>query len=597
MAAASGGEGAQASVRKPVFGALIDFVRDFGRFVGRRAYGAALFLMLGALLEGVGLLLLLPLLSLVLGAKSGNAWLDGLSRWLLALAPGSSRFVQLLFLLGLFAGLLAIRAFVILRRDVTLAKLQVGFVEFHRVQIIRLLARCGWDVVSRLRHGRVTHVLGADVQACGDAAFLLLQSLVAITMLAGQCLLIVLISPLLAAIILGLLLVGAISLGPVLRRSQALGEGVTEASLGLATTTNQFLGALKLALSQNLQGSFVAEFENASADAASRRIDFTRQKTASQLTLTALAAAIAGIAILIGIGLLGASAATLVAFLFILARMSGPAAQIQAGAQHVFHSLPAYAKMKELEAELGTVTRTRAAAPATPAPIGGDIGFRAVTFRHQERADSGPGEKGVEDIDLVIREGSFLGVTGASGAGKTTFADLLVGLYPPDRGTISIGGDRLDAEHLPSWRESVSYVSQDPFLFHDSIRRNLLWARPGVSDEEIWAALELGGAAALVRRMEGALDAVAGERGTLISGGERQRIALARALIRRPKLLVLDEATNAIDVEGERAILAQVRNAAPDRTIVMIAHREASLALCTRRIELREGRIVADSGD
>jgi ATP-binding cassette subfamily C protein len=140
----------------------------------------------------------------------------------------------------------------------------------------------------------------------------------------------------------------------------------------------------------------------------------------------------------------------------------------------------------------------------------------------------------------------------------------------------------------------VSYVSQDPFLFHETIRRNLLWARPEASEGELWAALEAAGADMLVRRLPAGLETVVGERGTLVSGGERQRIALARALLRRPRLLLLDEATNAIDVAGEGLLLRRLR-AGPERpTIIMIAHREQSLAHCERIIELREGRLARD---
>lgn len=571
------------------FAAFLLFSREFLAFAGKRGFAVGIFLFLGALLEGVGLLLLLPLLSVVIGTGAGNAWLDSASRWVVALAPGGSTLVQLLFLLGLFGALIALRAFVILTRDVMMARLQIGFVEVQRLNIIRLLAHCRWDVVVKLRHGRITHVLGEDVQATGLAAHLVLQCCVAAALLVGQWALVFLLSPLLGLLVFLLLAAGAVALAPVLRRSAELGRGLTETNLGLVTGTTQFLGGLKLALSQNLQRGFVEEFEEGSAQAAERRISFTRQRTGTQLTLTALAALIAGVVIFLGVGVLHAAPAGLIAFLFILARMNGPAALLQSSAQQVFHSLPAFAKLKELEAELGAAQQLDELQRAPPAPVSGRIELNGVEFRHE-------GEAGINGLDLAIAQGSFVGVTGASGAGKTTLADLLVGLYPPQRGQVLVDGEPLGGERLAAWRASIGYVSQDPFLFHDSIRRNLLWARPVASEAELWEALKLAGADGLVRRLPGGLDAVAGERGTLLSGGERQRIALARALVRRPSLLLLDEATNAIDVEGERDILGRLA-ALPERpTMVMIAHREASLALCDRVIELAAGRVVADRG-
>lgn len=565
---------------------LAALVRDFAEFAGSRAIFVGLFLVLGALLEGVGLLLLLPLLGVVLGSGAGNAWLDGVSRSIVALAPDASPMWQLGFLLALFASLIAVRAFVILTRDVAMARLQIGFVESRRLRIVGLLAHCRWEVIARLRHGRITHVLGEDVQATGIAVHLMLQSTVAAALLAGQWVLIFLLSPALAVMVMVLLGAGALALRPVLRRSSELGKKLTDTNLSLVTGTTQFLGGLKLALSQNLQRGFLDEFAASSADAASRRVAFTWQRTGTQLTLTALAALVAGLVVFIGVGLLNAAPATLIAFLFILARMNGPAALLQSSAQQIFFSLPAYGKLKALEAELGGAQQDDGARSVDTTPaLRSAVAFRSVSYRHD-------GEAGVSDLELVIEPGAFVGVTGPSGAGKTTFCDLLIGLYPPRSGQILIDGQPLAGPLLARWRRSVGYVSQDSFLFHDSIRRNLLWARPDAGEKEIWDALALAGADELVSRIAGRLDAVVGERGTLLSGGERQRIALARALIRNPAFLLLDEATNAIDVEGEREILTRLRGLPTPPTMVMIAHRDSSLSLCDRVIALRAGRIA-----
>jgi len=146
-----------------------------------------------------------------------------------------------------------------------------------------------------------------------------------------------------------------------------------------------------------------------------------------------------------------------------------------------------------------------------------------------------------------------------------------------------------------TWRDHVSYVVQDPYLFRDTIRRNLLWANPKASEAEIWDALATAGVDAFVAGLPAGLDTVPGERGTLISGGERQRLCLARAVLRRPFLFVLDEATSAIDVAAERKIIKAMLAIKPRPTIVMIAHRDQSLAECDRLLHLQGGRAVADA--
>jgi ATP-binding cassette subfamily C protein len=491
-------------------------------------------------------------------------------------------------LLAIFAGLLLVRAFIILRRDVLLGRLQIGFVDSHRLAIIRAVTDTRWDVLTRLRHARITHVLGSDVQACGDAAHLTLHGVVALTTLLGQVALVAILSPTLAVATLGLLGLGMWALRPWLARSRRMGAALTESNLALVSSTTQFLGGLKLAFSQNLQRGFVSEFDEVIGDAGERRLAFVRQRTLAQIVLTGFAALIAGLAMLIGIGLLNVAPAALIAFLFVVARMNGPVATLQNAAQMVAHSLPAYRKLKELQAELARAQWKPAVAALAGEPLAGRVDFRDVSYLHAG------GEGGVHGLDLVIEPGSFIGITGQSGAGKTTFADLLVGLYPPQAGTVLIDGAPLAGNRLAEWREALSYVSQDPFLFHDTVRRNLLWARAGASEADLWATLETAGAAGLVRHLPNGLETVVGERGTLMSGGERQRIALARALLRKPRLLLLDEATNAIDVAGEAVLLQGLQGDAERPTILMIAHREQSLAACERVIEFNGGRLVRD---
>jgi ATP-binding cassette subfamily C protein len=219
--------------------------------------------------------------------------------------------------------------------------------------------------------------------------------------------------------------------------------------------------------------------------------------------------------------------------------------------------------------------------------------FSGVAYRHGSHA--GDDAQGVQNLDLVIAPGEIVGVTGPSGAGKTTFADLLVGLIRPQSGTISIGGRPLDGAVLAAWRRSLAYVAQDAFLFHDTLRRNLRWAAPAADEAALWRALSLVGADARARRLPEGLDTIVGERGALLSGGERQRFALARAILRAPRLLVLDEATSALDLDSETAVLSRLLELDPAPTIVVIAHRPESLRLSGRLLTFAGGRLIGDA--
>ncbi|HEX4303142.1 MAG TPA: ABC transporter ATP-binding protein [Rhizomicrobium sp.] len=568
--------------------ALWSLIRSIAAFAGRRGVFAAIYLLLGAVFESAGLILLIPLLGVVIGTGSGSSRLQRTMDPIFAAAGAATQLGRLALLLAGFAVIMVVRGVVIALRDSTVASLQIGYTERLRGDIASSLAAAGWNQVLRLRHARVMSVMSNDIQRIGMAASYLLQTCIAIVILVVQCVLSFILSPWLALLSLALLLASAVAMIPVLRRARAQGHFVSAVNVSLIDTASQFLSGLKLALSQDLQGAFVTEFQDTLHGLTTRQTRFFRQQTAARAILTTLTALVGAAVVLLGYGVLHLSAPLLIAFLLVVARMSGPAATVQQGFQQIALGLPAYevimTLVTELRATAQPATRAQRAVPD------GLIALEHVGFRHPHTDDSG--SHGVLDVSLSIPPGSFLGIAGTSGSGKTTLVDLLVGLLQPQTGRILVGGELLDDAMLASWRARLSYISQDSFLFHDTIRRNLLWARPDASEADMWDALTLAGADAIVRRIDGGLEAVVGERGSLVSGGERQRLALARALLRRPSLLVMDEATNAIDIDGERALLERLLAIEPRPIIVMIAHRGESLALCDQVLRMENGRLA-----
>jgi ABC-type multidrug transport system fused ATPase/permease subunit len=561
-------------------------LKDFSAFAARKGVFALFCVLAGSVLEGAGISLLVPILGLIMGGSSSPRWLQHFAYILFSQFGAQTAFARLLLLLGAFGLLMILRAVVISARDIAIAQLQLGFVEAQRTRIIRRLAEANWSYVSRLRHVRITHVMSGDIQRLSIGISFLLSGGVAVVLLLVQCILALFLAPVAAIGVIILLTAGAFTLRPLLARARSIGGHIAESNLALLNNTTQFLGGLKLAVSQNLEAGFVDETTRLLRTLTERQLAYTRQYVYSRAAVAALSALAGAVLILMGFAWLHVASAILIILLLIVTRMMAPISQIQQGVQQFGQTLSVYEMLKSLDGEL----TAHASRPLLPGPvIRGEIVFDHVSFLHGvgQGELSRDGAGGVRDFNLTIRPGEFLAVTGRSGAGKTTFADLLVGLYPPHRGRIKIDGHVLEGDLLSGWRRALSYVSQDPFLFHDTLRRNFRWACAQASEAEMWNALSIAGADTLVRRMEQGLDSIVGERGALISGGERQRLALAAALLRSPALLVLDEATGAIDSGGEREILSRL--AALPMTIVLIAHRTENLGICDRILELDTG--------
>ena len=220
----------------------------------------------------------------------------------------------------------------------------------------------------------------------------------------------------------------------------------------------------------------------------------------------------------------------------------------------------------------------------------GEISMDKITFTH----DEGQGDTLFHDFSLDIKPGEKLGLVGASGSGKTTLTKLLLRFADIDSGKITIDGQDISEVTQASLRAKIAYVSQEPLLFHRSVRENIAYSRPDATDAEIEEAAKKAGAYDFIVGLKDGFDTMVGERGIKLSGGQRQRVAIARAILKDAPILILDEATSALDSESEALIQKSLETLMENRTSIVIAHRLSTIAKLDRIIVLKNGKIVED---
>ncbi len=302
-----------------------------------------------------------------------------------------------------------------------------------------------------------------------------------------------------------------------------------------------------------------------------------------------LAIALARIAAIGGGGLLvlrgQITLGTLVALLGYIGGLFGPVQGLSGTYQTVQR---ATASLDEIFAILDVQEHLGDAPDAAELPeVRGEVGFENVTFYYEQA-----GRPLLDRLTLQVKAGETIAIVGPSGSGKTTMMALLMRFYDPISGTIRVDGRDLRGLKQSSLRRSIGVVLQDPLLFNDSIRNNIAYGKPEASLAEIETAARAANAHDFVQRLPERYDSPVGERGSLLSVGERQRLTIARALIKNPRIIILDEATSSLDAESEALVQDAIEQLMRGRTTFVIAHRLATVVHADRILVLRDGRIA-----
>jgi subfamily B ATP-binding cassette protein MsbA len=568
---------------------LLDAARPYsGLFV--LGLGATL---VASLLDGITVVVMVPLLKALfgtagaLGAQSTQLELiaDRVFRPLIeGLSPRAAAGRLVLVML---AGLLLKNLLQFTANQLSVA-VQEGLVRDLRVRLYRHLLTLDLGFFQRTRAGQLISGVIADADRTKQAVTASLAALFQNTVLILTALVaMTLISPRLTLITLSAAPVLVLGIRAVLKKLRAHSRRLHEEQGELTATVSERLGAIKLVRAyggEEIEGRFFAD----QADQYRRRV----RKTQRYSSLTSPVSEVFGGLVIILIiwsaanpavtGVALGPAATIGFLIFALKVMS----PIKSISQFPTSWAVAVTSAERVFAILDRPGVEQDGPDALPARFEREIAFDRVTFAYDDA------DPVLRDVSFVVPRGHVTAIVGPSGAGKTTLLELLPRFHDPVSGEIRLDGVPLDRLDRRSLRGLLGVVSQDTVILNDTVRANIAYGRPGASAPEIEAAARAANAHEFIAQLPSGYDTLLGERGTRLSGGQRQRIAIARALLRDPPILLLDEATSALDTESERLVQDAIDRLMRDRTVLVVAHRLATVLDADEILVLDAGRVV-----
>jgi len=524
--------------------------------------------LLQGVTSGFSIVLLIPLLQL-LNIGSGQEP-DGIVLAIRNMAEGAGIEITIGSILVVYMILLTFSALIQYRKSVLDARYQQTFIYTLRRRLFRKIIMADWQMLNSRSKTNHLQVLTREVPNLASYYFYYLRLLTTFVMTGAFTVYAMVISARFTLIIIGVGLLTFFALRTFLRKSFRLGQGYVDSYNRLLKYIDDFWQTVKIAKVHRSEEYYSDRFDEANVSLLNMEYMMQRNWSLPQLIQR-----IAGLLVLVGIVWFGYRSGTVpmasfVILILLFSRIFPQLIAMNTDISMIIANLPSVRLVMQLDEELPGCDLRIAKFEFESQELKDRIKLEGITFSYPD------GEKLFNGFSAVIRARAITGVVGQSGRGKTTLIDLVAGLQRPAAGRILIDGVLLDDDLLPRWKAGLGYLPQEPFFIDGTLRENLVWdSGGGISDNEVMEVLEQVNAAHLVTRFRKGLDAFVVNWHTSFSGGECQRLALARVLLRKPSVLLLDEATSSLDAENEATVMEVLAKLKERVTIVFVTHRES----------------------
>lgn len=558
-------------------------------FTGRILFINMLGMVIVSLMDSIGILLLIPMISV-----SGIIEIDIASKLppIFSWVHEIPKEVSLSIILGFYIVLVISQN--LLQRNLTIrdVKIQQEYSSHLRRKMYQSLLHANWEFFIKTRKSDLINVMTNDLARVSGGINLILQLIASVIFTFIQIAVAFWLAPKITLfVLLGGLLLSLFS-RKFIQKAKSLGNRTSQLALSyLAGVTDQ-LNGIKDIKSYHLEKSHVTWIKSLTKEMNEEQVEYIKLNTASQFSYKVASALLIASFVFLSITFFAAQQEQLLLIILIFSRLWPRFTDIQANIENISSSIPAFQSILKIEQDAKSHNEAFIQERVRPVLIERGIECNNLFFRYNKAQK----DFTLRNINISVAANRMTAIVGPSGAGKSTLIDLIMGLMLPDKGQILVDGKKLSDQDLIGLRKSISYVSQDPFLFNGSIKENMLMVDPEASDKQIWEALEFSAADDFVIKLPQSLNTVIGDRGIRLSGGERQRLVLARAILRKPSILILDEATSALDNETESKIQRAIENLHGRMTIIVIAHRLSTIRNADQVIVLENGEII-QNGD
>ena len=550
----------------------------------RRGFLSILLLNIAvSLTGGISIVMLVPMLGLLDISAGSVSALQTIAAPLLGLPKGT----QLIIIIGAYFLLIVVKA----QMGRVLALRQNDFLEGYsyqlRDQLYRTVSGAKWE---QLAASKQTDTISLFTSQCSQVSHGVSQIISLLSSVVSTLVSLVIAVWLSLPMTVFVLVCGslfALMFRNLMKVSKRFGDEMIRINRSMYSELYSQLRGTKEVRSYGVQREHAELFEQISRESKDAKLTYVRQQSLPNMLYSIAAAGMIAVIFIGSVLIFQMDVARLIVLVYVFMRLwpvfTGFISRIT-GIQTV---IPAYEKLFDA---LESMTPEHPAADCPPLPFEREIEFRDVYFSYQ-----GSTEPVLKGISFTLKKGSITALIGRSGAGKTTVADLLLGLLTPTGGEILIDGVPITGENLPGWRHALGYVPQEPLILNASVRENLQRFHPAATEAQMVEALKKAQVWSVIDNLPEKLDTKLGDEGVRLSGGERQRIVLARVLLGEPRLIIMDEATSAMDYESETAVRSAIAALQDRVTVLVIAHRLATVRTAQQALVLENG-VITENG-